>query len=114
MVRRCGPWFIFNFELSLLRTAMKQVIPETPPEYDRARIVERPDGFYWQSADSGKESGPFATLVEAVEDMQYSVDSDYEPGESVAQAEAEIGVADWVDPETGELAEDQTPRIEDH
>ena len=93
---------------------MKQVIPETPPEYDRARVVERPDGFYWQTRDGGKESGPFPTLLEAVEDMQYSADSDYEPGESVEQAEAEIGIAEWVDPETGEPAEEQTPRIEDH
>ncbi len=93
---------------------MKKVIPEMPPGYDRARIVERPDGFYWQSKDSGRESGPFATLLEAVEDMQYNADSDYEPGESVEQAEDEIGVADWVDPETGELAEELKPRIEDH
>jgi hypothetical protein len=93
---------------------MKQVIPDSPTEYDRARIVERPDGFYWQSRDGGKESGPFATLLEATEDMQYSADSDFEPGESVEQAEAEIGIADWVDPETGELAEEQGPRIEDH
>ena len=93
---------------------MKKVIPETSPESDRARVIERPDGFYWQSKDGGKESGPFATLLEAVEDMQYSADSDYEPGESVEQAEAEIGIADWVDPDTGELAEEQGPRIEDH
>lgn len=93
---------------------MKKVIPETPPEYDKTRIVERPDGFYWQSGENGKESGPFQTLLEAVEDMQYRADSDYEPGESVEQAEAEIGIADWVDPETGELAEELKPRIEDH
>jgi hypothetical protein len=93
---------------------MKKVIPAAPTEYDRTRIVERPDGFYWQTRDGGKESGPFATLLEAVEDMQYSADTDFEPGESVEQAEAEIGISDWVDPETGELAEEQTPRIEDH
>ena len=93
---------------------MKQVIPETSPESDRARVIERPDGFYWQSKDSEKESGPFATLLEAVEDMQYSVDSDYEPGESVEQVEAEIGISEWVDPDTGEMAEEQTHRIEDH
>ena len=93
---------------------MTHIIPETPPDYDKARIIERPDGFYWQSKDGGKESGPFATLIEAVEDMQYSVDLDYEPGESVEQAENEIGIADWVDPDTGELAEELTPRIEDH
>jgi len=93
---------------------MKRVIPETSPESDRARVIERPDGFYWQSKDGGKEAGPFATLLEAVEDMEYSADSDYEPGESVAQAEAEIGISEWVDPDTGELAEELTPRIEDH
>ena len=93
---------------------MKKVIPETPPDYDRAMIVERPNGFYWQSRDSGREFGPFPTLLEAVEDMQYSAESDYEPGETVEQAESEIGIADWVDPDTGELAEELTPRIEDH
>jgi hypothetical protein len=93
---------------------MKKVIPVTPPEYDKASVVERPDGYYWQSRDSDKEFGPFPTLLEAVEDMQYSADSDFEPGESVEQAEDEIGIADWVDPETGELAEELKPRIEDH
>jgi hypothetical protein len=93
---------------------MKKVIPETSPESDEARVIERPDGFYWQSKDGGKESGPFTTLLEAVEDMQYSADSDYEPGESIEQAESEIGISDWVDPDTGELAEEQTSRFEDH
>jgi hypothetical protein len=93
---------------------MKKVRPKTPPESDRARVIERPDGFYWQSKDSDKESGPFTTLLEAVEDMQYNADSDYEPGETVEQAESEIGISDWVDPDTGELAEELTPRIEDH
>ena len=93
---------------------MKKMISESSSDYDRARIVERPDGFYWQARDSGKESGPFPTLIEAVEDMQYNADSDYEPGESLEQAEAEIGIADWVDPDTGELAEELKPRIEDH
>ena len=93
---------------------MKKVTTETPSEFDRARIVERPDGFYWQTRDSDKEFGPFPTLLDAVEDMQYRADSDYEPGESLEQAEAEIGIADWVDPDTGELAEELAPRIEDH
>lgn len=92
----------------------KQTTPETPSDYDSAQIIERPDGFYWQSKDARRESGPFATLLEAVEDMQYRADSDYEPGETVEQAEAEIGIAEWVDPDTGELAEEFKPRIEDH
>ena len=114
LVRAGHAFFDSLPQMQRLTLAMKKVIPETPPEYDRARVVERPDGFYWQSRDSGKESGPFPTLLEAVEDMQYNADSDYEPGESVEQAESEIGISDWVDPETGELAEELTPRIEDH
>ena len=52
---------------------MTQAIPETPPDYDRARILERPDGFYWQDKDGGREYGPFATLLEAVQDMESAV-----------------------------------------
>ena len=93
---------------------MTQVIPETAPDFDRARIIERPDGFYWQSKDADKEYGPFSTLLEAVNDMQYSDDSDYEPGESLAEAETELGISDWFDPETGQPAEDTDSRLEDH
>jgi hypothetical protein len=93
---------------------MTQPIPETPADYDRTRIIERPNGFYWQSKEDDREFGPFATLLEAVQDMQFNDETSYEPGETPAEAEAEIGVADWIDPETGEPAEEQTPRIEQH
>lgn len=89
-------------------------IPETPPDYDRTRITERPDGYYWREKGGMRENGPFATLLEAVDDMGYSVDSNYEPGESLEEAENEIGVSSWVDPETGELSEEERPRLEDH
>lgn len=92
---------------------MAQVIPETSPEYDRARIIERPNGFYWQGVDGGEEYGPFATLLEAVQDMQSAEDDAPEPGETLEEAEAELGLSDWVDPETGALAEGQRPHIED-
>jgi len=93
---------------------MTKVIPETPPDYDRTRIVERPNGFYWQSKDGGREFGPFATLLEAVQDMDAGGEGTAEPGETLAEAENEIGIADYVDPDTGEPAEEQRPRIEDH
>jgi hypothetical protein len=92
---------------------MTQVIPETPPDYDRTRIVERPDGYYWQSKDGGREFGPFTTLLEAVQDMEAGGDVEAEPGETLAEAESEIGIADYVDPDTGEPAEEQRPRIDD-
>jgi hypothetical protein len=92
---------------------MTQVIPETPPEFDSTRLIERPDGFYWQSKSGTKEFGPFATLLAAVQDMQARDDMQLEPGETAQEAEAEIGIADWVDPETGEPAEESVPRLED-
>jgi hypothetical protein len=93
---------------------MTQVIPETAPEFDSTRLIERPDGFYWQARDGRKEFGPFDTLLEAVQDMQARDDTALEPGETAQEAEAEVGIADWVDPETGEPAEESVPRIEEH
>lgn len=78
-----------------------------------ARIVERPDGFYWIDPDSGTEFGPFPTRALAVADMLSGVDSDYEAGETLEEAEAELGISDWIDPETGEPAENSVPHLED-
>ena len=98
---------------------MTRKIPQRPPEADHTRVIERPDGFYWQATDSGEEYGPFDTLDEAVADMQAGAaaaapDTDFEPSETLEEAEAELGLADWIDPDTGEPAEESVPRIEDH
>jgi hypothetical protein len=93
---------------------MRQVIPETSPEFDSTRLIERPDGFYWQSREGREEVGPFATLLQAVQDMQARDEAAVEPGETAQEAEAEIGIADWVDPETGEPAEEGVPWVEEH
>jgi len=92
---------------------MTIAIPETPPDYDKTRIIERPDGFYWQHRASGEEFGPFATLIDAVADME-SGSAILEAGESLEEAESEIGIADWIDPETGQPAEESVPHLEDH
>jgi hypothetical protein len=87
---------------------------ETPASYDQTRIVEHPDGFYWTDSETGEAYGPFQTLDEAVQNMEYQDDSDYEPAETLEEAEAELGIAGWVDPDTGELAEDTFTHLEDH
>jgi len=94
---------------------MTQPIPTTPPDFDRTRIIERPDGFYWQTLDGGREHGPFDTLIDAVNDMQ-AIDDETEGEELEALREAEdvLGVPGWVDPETGQLADDEWTRTEDH
>ena len=88
-------------------------IPQTPPDYEPARVIERPDGFYWQDELTDKLFGPFPTLLEAVQDMQGQSDSDYEEGESLEDAEEEIGISTWIDPETGEPAEGLSTRHSD-
>jgi hypothetical protein len=78
-------------------------------------ILKRPDGFYWQRK-SGELRGPFVTRGEAEADRlaDGSADGDFDAGESLQEAESEIGMAEWIDPDTGVPAEDNVPRLEDH
>jgi hypothetical protein len=83
-------------------------------EIDMGSVFTRPDGYYWQEPGGGKEFGPFATLELALADMGVSAadDEDVEPGETLAEAEDELGIADWIDPDTGSLAEGlSTPHL---
>lgn len=81
---------------------MTQIIPVTPPNYDKARIIERPDGFYWEDRDTAHVFGPFANFLDVIQDIEYNADdSTYEPGETLEEAEDEIGISSWIDPETG-------------
>lgn len=84
-----------------------------PSENDQARILERPDGFYWQDKLTEQQYGPFATRVEALQDMELQNDNGYEEGESLEDAEDEIGISTWIDPETGEPAEGLSTRHSD-
>ena len=86
-------------------------IDPAAPTNDHECLIERPDGFYWQDKLTGKTYGPFPSSTEALLDMQYQEDSNYEEGESLQEAEEEIGIADWINPDTGELAEGSTPHL---
>lgn len=85
--------------------------PKIPAGYDEASVIERSDGYYWQDKLTDEWYGPFPTRLEALQAMQDQDDGGYEEGESLGEAEAEIGIADWIDPETGEPAEDSTPHL---
>lgn len=71
------------------------------------RIFSRPDGYYWLALDGKQEVGPFDTLAEAMADMDSGETAGWAPGETLAEAESEIGVSDWIDPDSGALAEGQ-------
>jgi hypothetical protein len=93
---------------------------KTPPvpeavttEDESSRVVARPDGFYWVADDGRQEFGPFPSAALALAALREGI-STHEEGESVVEAEAEIGIAEWVDPETGQPAEEVITRLEDH
>lgn len=81
---------------------------------DERRIVARPDGYYWLTDGGRIEVGPFASSEDAWANMHAGDEDAPEPGETLEEAEAEIGLADWNDPDTGEPAEAYGPRVEDH
>jgi hypothetical protein len=86
------------------------VISEAPTSSLKAPpIIERPDGFYWVSADGRREFGPFESAAQARADRDRGDEEAPEPGETLQEAEREIGIADWIDPETGAPAEGQSP-----
>lgn len=73
------------------------------------QIVERPDGYYWLADDGRAEVGPFETYELAQADRDAAGGEAPEPGESLEEAENEIGMNAWVDNQTGEPAEGQSP-----
>jgi hypothetical protein len=82
----------------------------------QGRILERPDGFYWESKESEALRGPFASRAEAEADLLAggSASEEFEAEETLQEAESELGISDWIDPDTGGPAEDNVPHIEDH
>lgn len=87
---------------------------EPQAEQAGGRIVQRADGFYREKT-GGEAVGPYATLAEAEADLLADgAAEDLEAGESLQEAESELGISEWIDPDTGGPAEDNVPRLEDH
>ena len=74
------------------------------------RIIERPDGYHWIAPDGRQEFGPFKSRELALANMINEAEEDApQPGETLQEAESEIGIAEWIDAETGEPAEGSCP-----
>lgn len=78
-------------------------VDETPP------IVAHPDGWYWIAPDGHQQFGPFETYELARADRDAGDEESPAPGQTLQEAEDEIGIASWIDPETGEPAEGASP-----
>ncbi|MDE2612658.1 MAG: hypothetical protein KGL78_04395 [Burkholderiales bacterium] len=89
------------------------MIDETRASLEEAApIVEHPDGFYWVAPGGRQQFGPFVTAEEARADRDLANEESPAPGSSLREAEDEIGISDWIDPDTGEPAEGRTlPRL---
>lgn len=88
--------------------APKLKVPD-PADEAASPVVARPDGYYWRAPDGKQEFGPFKSVELALADMQALDGQAPEPGETLQEAESELGIADWIDPETGALAEGLSP-----
>lgn len=99
-------------------SSLRKVSAKKAParEAELAPILQRPDGYYWERAP-GELRGPFDSRAEAEADRLAGGEAeeafDVEVG-SLHEAESELGVAEWIDPDTGGPAEDNVPRLEDH
>lgn len=78
---------------------MKKAATELHMNHGVTKVMERRDGFYWKFKGSSKESGPFATLLDAINDMEAVEQSDC--GLDGSLDDADIGITAWMDPETG-------------
>ena len=96
------------------RKDLKAIEDEAVTEVEIGQVIHRGNGYYWQAADGKQEFGPFPSMDAALAEMQAATEDQAEPGESLEEAEGELGIADWIDPDTGAPAEGQSmPRLHD-
>ncbi|MBI5717241.1 MAG: hypothetical protein HZC37_06090 [Burkholderiales bacterium] len=93
--------------------------PVADPAADESSLVEHPDGWYWVAVDGTQQFGPFESRALAGADRDRYVGNDsieaVSEAETLRESEQAIGVAEWIDAETGEPAEGQSPpHLEEH
>ncbi|HSQ72847.1 MAG TPA: hypothetical protein VLM87_10530 [Rubrivivax sp.] len=75
-------------------------------------VIQRPDGFYWLAPDGLQAFGPFESPELARADHDAYDEQAPEPGETLEEAERDLGIGEWIDPDPGELAEGlSAPRL---
>ncbi len=90
------------------REARASAAAEPTPDSLPDVINLRPDGYYWQAPDGAQEFGPFESYELASADI-HTGEEGLAPDESLPEVEDQIGIAGWIDAETGAPAEGQSP-----
>jgi len=86
---------------------------DSPDDERLSQVVEHPDGWYWIAPDGHQQFGPFDSMEAVLADMDPG-DAAPDAGQTLQDTERVLGLSEWIDPETGDLAEDVRVRIEDH
>jgi hypothetical protein len=81
---------------------------------EEAQVVRHPDGYYWLDEEGGREFGPFESVEAALADREAGDEVDLPACDALLEVESELGMAGWIDPDTGSLAEETCTRLEDH
>lgn len=74
-----------------------------------AAVIEHPDGYYWQAFDGRQEFGPHETYELALAARDAATEETVAPVSDLRDVERESGIADWVDSETGDPFDDESP-----
>ena len=91
------------------------------PAARRPSIIEGEAGFYWRDSETDALVGPFRTHAAAVADRDSPGPAYDDPddlaapadADAVHEAEAEIGIEDFIDPDTGEPTHGYEPHVRD-
>ena len=103
------PKFHLTGEMHHHRRASRTARAIEPTDASDPVLEERPDGVYWRALEGEEAIGPFETYELARADFLRADEERPAPGETLEEAEGELGMNTWVDEETGEVAEGQSP-----
>ena len=103
------PKFHRRGEIQHHRRASRTARAIQPAVTEDPILHERPDGIYWQAVEGEEAFGPFETHELARADFLRGDEERPVPGETLEDAEDELGMNTWVDEESGEVEEGQSP-----
>jgi len=100
------------------RIGARRLAPRASPSVHEPSIIERDGAFFWRDSETGGLIGPFTTLKAAAADRD-SPESlvgeilDAIGADDLHEAETQMGIDDFIDPDTGEPLHGYQPHVRD-